>query len=611
MAEFMLMAACGSGDPFRTALFEEVRASHRSSVHELMDPGGESALFERAWYSKWKVLAEDGRVCHLRRLCANGREIDLRESSSQPFLMQYGLIQFQAEILDETGAKRTLWSKYCSALNSTDSGNIAWMIKRITEIEEPVKSLLCWPSREPRDDAVYRGREEERYSMLTGSATVESGGRKGSPSVVQDIIAVYRKNAGYFRARPEYTIRKEPVSVQYHCVKELSRDSMLWSVRAGNMRKLPAGSERGLHIGNDRYLPSETLTERSVKDHHIYENEVVIGFLDTVVRELNDRNWMEQKGHDDGGFDILRMILYPDTQPAPGSLSEIENLRRQYQRSLRLEERRIPRVLSLPAQTKRFQEIQPYHDIYQKICAWFRGGNTLNWGEGAIFKGRLADKIYEYYCWQELLRVFADRGFHKARTSVCTGYYGRRPRPPFSNIVYLQNRQAKVTLYFDPWIPTSQRRQTPLHGITLVRTVWVPGQEGYSPDFLIKVEKDGVVSYAVLDAKFRDMHNLFRHWDSDDMSAMEESLQKYYIDLSDREQLCRPVKLLWLLQGRLDVENGTSGRPVEKGDPEAKLEYYPDSYFDSLAWGAVPLHPGNAAEWAIHFWRVFEATFHI
>ena len=90
---------------------------------------------------------------------------------------------------------------------------------------------------------------------------------------------------------------------------------------------------------------------------------------------------------------ILRMILYPNTQPTPESLSEIETIRRQYQHSLRLEERKIPRILGLPAQAKRFQELQPYHDIYQKIYAWFRGGNTLNWGDGAVFKGRLADKI--------------------------------------------------------------------------------------------------------------------------------------------------------------------------------------------------------------------------
>lgn len=611
MSDFFLTASCRSGPPFRAALFEEVKASDKTSVHELMDPGDDSALFEREWYSDWKVMTEDGHTCSLNKLYANGMKIDLRESSSQPFLMQYGLVQFQVEILDETGTKQTLWSKYCSALNSTDSGNIERMIKRIADIEDPVKSLLRWPSRSPHEDRTYQGGDEERYSMLTGFTTMESPGAKGSPSVVQDIIDIYHKNAGYFRARPEYTIRKEPTPVPYHCVKKLSRDSMLWSVRTGNMQKLPAGSGGGIPVGNDRYMPRETLTEQSVKDHHIYENQIVIGFLDTVCRELKDRDWMEQKGRTDEGFDILRMILYPDTQPTPESLSEIETIRRQYQHSLRLEERRIPRVLSLPAQTKRFQEIQPYHDIYQKIYAWFRGGNTLGWGEGAIFKGRLADKIYEYYCWQELLRVFTNKGFYKSKASVCTGYNGKRPRPPFSNIVHLQRGQTKITLYFDPWIPISKKRQKAPHGITLVRTAWEPGQDGYSPDFLIKVEKDGTVSYAVLDAKFRDMQNLFRHWNPDDMSAMEESLQKYYINLSDRERLYRPVRMLWLLQGRLDAEDGSTSQAVEKGDPEAKLDYYPDSYFDSLAWGAVPLNPENVTEWAIHFWSIFETTFNI
>lgn len=77
--------------------------------------------------------------------------------------------------------------------------------------------------------------EDEKYSMLTGFVTSESSGKRGSPSVLQDILEVYKKNAGYFRARPEYTIRKELAPVPYHCVKKLSKDSMLWSIRTGNM----------------------------------------------------------------------------------------------------------------------------------------------------------------------------------------------------------------------------------------------------------------------------------------------------------------------------------------------------------------------------------------
>ena len=181
--------------------------------------------------------------------------------------------------------------------------------------------------------------------------------------------------------------------------------------------------------------------------------------------------------------------------------------------------------------------------------------------------------------------------------------------------MYLQKGQTKITLYFDPWIPASGNRNESRYGITLVHTVWEPGKDGYSPDFLIKVEKDQAVSYAVLDAKFRDMKNLFDHWKPDSMSAMEESLQKYYINLSDRERLYRPVKMLWLLQGRVAAANGdprsNQSMSIEKGDPNAMLEYYPDSYFDSLAWGAVPLNPQSVGEWAIHFWNAFRATFRI
>lgn len=613
MSEYILSADYGEGKVFQAGLFAYKASSEQASMDEIVESDPSSALYEREWYSNWTVTAADGSPCRLLKISANGEEIERKKTAAQPFLMQYGLVQFQVEITDAAGEQQTLWSKYCSALNSSDSSNIEQMIQRIIEIEEPVKSLLRWPSWPPEEDAKHSGTEDEKYSMLTGFVTSDSSGKRGAPSVLQDIVEVYRKHAGYFRARPEYTIRKELAPVPYHCVKKLSKDSMLWSIRTGNMQQLPGDSQYGIPSGGKRYMPRETLTEKSVKDHHIYENQVVIGFLDTVGRELRDRDWMEQRSQESEGFDILRMILYPDAQLGTEHLPEIESIRRQYQNSLRLEERKIPRVISLPKQTKRFQEIQPYHDIYQKIYAWFRGGNSINWGEGAIFKGRLADKIYEYYCWQELLRLFANKGYHKSKASVCTGYHGKRPRPPFSNIVYLQKGQVKITLYFDPWIPASGSKNGARYGITLVRTVWEPGKDGYSPDFLIKVEKDHAVSYAVLDAKFRDMKNLFEHWNPDSMSAMEESLQKYYINLSDRERLYRPIKLLWLLQGRVTTVNGDSlsNQPIEKGDPKAVLEYYPDSYFNSLSWGAVPLNPQGAGEWAIHFWSTFRAAFQL
>lgn len=615
MSEYILSADYGGEKAFQAGLFAYISSPGQAGMDEIVDSDPSSALYEREWYSNWTVTSADGSPCRLLKISANGEEIEHKKTATQPFLMQYGLVQFQVEITDAAGEQQTLWSKYCSALNSSDSSNIEQMIQRIMEIEDPVKSLLRWPSRSSEEDAKHLGTEDEKYSMLTGFVTRDSSKERGSSSVLQDIIEVYKKNAGYFRARPEYTIRKEPVPVPYHCVKKLSKDSMLWSIRTGNMQRLPADSRYGIPIEGKHYMPRETLTEKSVKDHHIYENQVVVGFLDTVGRELRDRDWMEQQSRESEGFDILRMVLYPNAQLGTERLSEIESIRRQYQNSLRLEERRIPRVLSLPKQTKRFQEIQSYHDIYQKIYAWFRGGNSVDWGEGAIFKGRLADKLYEYYCWQELLRLFANKGYHKSKASVCTGYNGKRPRPPFANIVYLRKGETKITLYFDPWIPTSGSKNGVWYGITLVRTVWEPGKDGYSPDFLIKVEKDHSVSYAVLDAKFRDMKNLFDHWKPDSMSAMEESLQKYYINLSDQERLYRPVKMLWLLQGRVTTTNGDSlsnqSMSIEKGDPRATLDYYPAAYFDSLTWGAVPLNPQVVGEWAIHFWSAFRAAFRI
>lgn len=613
MPDYILTARYGMDKTFRTALYTHVESPDQADIETLVDPDERSELFERAWYSDWTVSCSGGNECTVRSICAN--DVDISLEKSQPFLLQYGFVRFRVTV-EEHGSAVVLYSKYCSAMNSTDSGNIRQMIKRISDIKDPVLSLLRWPSRSPEEDFLQQVKDPEKYSMISGNILSSAAeNTHSSGSAVREIVALYSKYAGYFRVRPEFTVQKRTVPAPYHRVKLLSRDSMMWSMRTGNMRKIPSQSS-GIMINGSCYLPVETLTETTVKDYQIYENQVIIGFLDTVVRQLNEEAWIRKKGCRGGsdftGFDILRMILYPEDAPQQDSLPQIQSIRRQYQKSLRIEERKIPRLLSPPVQTKRFQEIQPYHEIYQKIYEWFRKESSWNLGAGAIFKGHLADKLYEYYCWQELLQLFSQKGYGKEKASVRTNYSGNRPKPPFSNIVFLKNGQTHITLYYDPWIPICKNDAQPQHGISLVRTdlsSLLKNSRGYSPDFLIKVEKDRRVCYAVLDAKFRDMKHLFAAGKPADapICAMEEALQKYYIKLSDRERLDRPIKMVWLLQGRSDSE-GTNSQVIEKGDREATLAYYPESFFKNLSWGAISLNSQNSSEWAQHFWNVFRTA---
>ena len=608
MSEYRLSARFGSQKIFQTVLYPTADLTNEPSPAVDTDP--DSSLFEREWYSDWAVYQSDGHRCTLCSLSANGAPIDLNLLQSQPFLMQYGLVRFEAQIINADGHTLSLVSNCCSALNSADNDNIEQMIRRIMSIREPVLSLLRWPSRTVEEDSRYP--RNECYSMLSGLSSRSDAA--GSLSSLNGIIEAYRRNAPYFRAKPEYTIQKSTVPVPFHRVRALSRDSMIWSVRTGSMHALPENHAGGIQVGNKNYIPRETLTEIASRDHHIYENLMIIGFLDTVCRQLQTTQWTEHANSRDQGFHILRMILFPETRHTSESLSVIEDLRKQYQRSLRLEERRIPKVLSLPKQTKRFQEIAPYRDIYQHMYEWFRGGNALDWGDGAIFKGRLADTIYEYFCWQELLNLFSTKGFKKAKPSVRTGYRGNRIKPPFSNIVFLQKEQTAVTLYFDPWIPSVAQGARPMHGLTLVRTDTVTPGKGCSPDLLIKVEQNGHTAYAVLDAKFRDMERLFarRKPQNAIICAMEECLQKYYINLSGCDSLYRPIKMVWLLQGRCipagDSVSPRNHRSIGKGDSDAALEHYPNEFFRDLSWGAMPLNSENTAEWANHFWSVFSST---
>ena len=63
--------------------------------------------------------------------------------------------------------------------------------------------------------------------------------------------------------------------------------------------------------------------------------------------------------------------------------------------------------------------------------------------------------------------------------------------------------------------------------------------------------------------------------------------------------------MVWLLQGRSDSAD-VGCQVIEKGDREAALGYYPESFFKNLSWGAISLNSRNSSEWAQHFWSAFK-----
>ncbi len=587
----------------KVTLYETVPDPGKASLKDFLEVG--VRLHEKRKYTEWTVTpwGEEWTFCDLT---ANG--VKLKETN-QPFLLQYGFVQFTAVIMKKDGSTQTLRSKYCSAFQTDETENLKKMTQEILKIREKhVWDMLRWPSPRPGNQQKGREEEPETYSMISG-ALQQGEGADSTHLPLKRVLDTYRKHSGYFKVRPEYTIRKRPVATPFHRVKALTNDSMAWSARNGSLRKVETG---GIQVRGQRYLPMETLSEVAERDYHIYENRVILGFLDTVVQKINEKEDLKKAEE----FDILRMIFSSEEAGwDEDGVFQAETLRRQYQRALNLEKRKIPRVNNVPKQTKRFQEILPYREIYRCIYEWFHQGTSWGFDDNSVFRGNLANTLYEYFCWLQLLQVFWGNGYRRCRDSRRTDYGDAiKKKPPFSNIVYLEKEQTAVTLYFEPRISTWKGSAIARDcGISLIRTAMDRDKEKHfresfwTPDFLIRVEQNGRVEFGVLDAKFRSIDMLQRgNSFGGTLSAMEESLYKYYLTTSDAEKLTHPVRMLWLLQGRAELdreENQTECEIVEKKTVIESVQYFPKTYFENLSVGILSMNSYNSEAAKNRLWE--------
>lgn len=603
--QYKLTAACDDwwDTSLSVTLYDEVPDIEKAPLKDLLEPGVK--LHEKRTYTGWAITPWEPEWSSCT-LTANG--VNLREEE-KPFLLQYGFVQFEVAITCKDGSLRTLRSKYCSAFQTEETENLKKMVQQIMDIEEPVWDLMRWPSPQPNEEPPKLEETQKRYSMLSG-ALQKGEGADNSHLPLRRVLDTYKKHSGYFKVRPEHTIRRRLVATPFYRVKALSRESMLWSAQQGSLRKVESG---GIQVGEQRYLPMETLSEVAERDYNIYENRVILGFLDTVIRKIKEKENLSGREE----FDILRTIFFPreagwDTRGA----TEVEDLRRRYQRALKLEERKVPRVNNVPKQTKRFQEILPYRELYRCIYDWFRKGTSWSFDDNTVFRGNLADTLFEYFCWKQILQLFLEKGYRRCRDSKRTDYGdSNNTKPPFSNVVYMEKEGTEVTLYYEPRISTWKNSAVAQEcGVSLIRTAMDRDREHHfrdnfwTPDFMIRVEKDGRVEYGILDAKFRSSEMLLRSNNfGGTLSAMEECLYKYYLTISDVERLEHPVRMMWLLQGRAG-ERGreASFEPTEKQQIVDRLEYFPQSFFDNLSFGVLPMNGFDSSAAPERLWEEFE-----
>lgn len=476
--------------------------------------------------------------------------------AAQPFLLHYDLVVVSFILLFVDGSSKEYFTDFllCVSKSQEDATNIQNMLQELIVFDDSqVGEWIFSDGKRGTSNSLYEGKWN-KYAYRSLSSYIQ---------LLEQVIACYKNNYAYFRMQGKHMIKQASVLVSYEKVKKISRDSFNWIMQnADELANVPYSI--GVQYQGKNYLPYHIKTDASQKSWDVYENRVVISFLHTALLNAKqifvefDRNVLNEER-------IISRIhgSFPKEYCAPiitikslqisfcrillgklnHSIDTLQNLYTQYETLFDIQ---TSVLTTLPRKTSTFCEIKPYAQVFKIIVCWFQYGEYSLEKERLILQVKTLDKLFEYYCLLQLLKLLADNGYQKAdiKNPVFKYYYKSadghyQNEQDVANTYVLSRNHITATLYYQPVISAFDFE----NGLTLYRTTSKKGY--YTPDFVLKFSfSEHDEEYIIFDAKFANRNSITNF-------RLPEVIRKYSSELCVAAD-CPAPKMVWILQGRVN-----------------------------------------------------------
>lgn len=417
-----------------------------------------------------------------------------------------GLAQISLFITYQDGKTEWAYSEYASVLIRASETNKALdlMLKYVYKNQE---DILHRDSKVTEIGKQYNEKYEDFWSQVI---------------LLEEIANVYENNYGYFKANCRYKLEKVDVMDRVEKMQEVDARTLQYISQHPEYLK---NAVTGIRYGMQFFLPSKTLMTQKKITNDIYENQVVISFLEYILNEveaLSEKiqeyiNLLHIEIVADDGYIVSSYLLYANAREV---LDEFQNrileLKRQYRKlvasySKILIVKRVT-MAKRPEPSAIFMNLPQYNRIYECILRWFgkTGYDLMN--ERTMISFMHAPAIYEAYVLIKLITQIKEFGYDLIESKLAiypkqAGWLYKNRN--YNNTFVFSNEDSKITLYYEPVIYDEDRRN--INGIELYRNNNISlGRDTdderkghyYVPDYIIKYEKDEKIQYLICDAKF-------------------------------------------------------------------------------------------------------------
>lgn len=406
-------------------------------------------------------------------------------------------------------------------------------------------------------------RSESPYSIIDGSLQDNSPkSLSAMVHLIEKVLIIFSVHQEYFRTHGYSRIVSRKTKLPIRKIRRAGNYEQLWISK--NLQTLSeTTSENGIEYAGSYYLPTRVETGKRVKTFNSYENRLILGFLEEILRTTRVIRETLVKGMSSIRALEERLSMFSAENYAIPALSlvraysvreksylaQIESFIGKAQELLRLYSFFMkgvtPKYSRNPRRTKVFQELQPYSQIYDLISEWISFGDFSLAKEGLALHALRADKLYEYYVLYKILVWFESRGF--VATDIKIGKYRPerhfRPETHVSTVYDFAYQQVKVRLYYQPVIRGKDIKSE--EGITLRR---LSSSSIWKPDYIIRITTaDGRIKWHVIDAKYSNPLSLMKGYPY--RGALATCIMKYRQDIGG-EELSDIVTSVWLLAGK-------------------------------------------------------------
>lgn len=446
---------------------------------------------------KKQTLFENGKIIFLEEEICDG-------SIFSDFL---GFVWISIEIKQASNDVKWLYSDLISVLvpENIDNTNYNSMLKYIYDNQGDLfyrKSNQVY-SREIPDKESY----DDFYSQLV---------------LINKIINVYEESYGYFKANSRYKL--EPVRVVDRANKIQSVDESMVSYIVQHPEYLRKEST-GVRYGRQTFLPEKTSMIQNHYTRDIYENQVIVGFLYTMLRSVIDLQNQIKDFLDDiscyeygsDGYIYSAYILYKNSinllkeysYQLEGYKKKLVTLLEMYKKSLDVE---YLDVTSPPKPTGVFMNVPQYNRMFICILQWFTksGYDLIKERKMMTFFDKY--KVYEFYVLTRLINELKEMGFDLITAN--TTYYPKKEYWKYENqdcnntFVFCNKDGQEISLFYEPLIYVDEQFTKSKLGLYRNNTVSLSNEKDiekrgfyYTPDYVIKYFNGKRDSYMICDAK--------------------------------------------------------------------------------------------------------------